>query len=541
MNCRCGQGTPTASPGVAAHLWCMDNRLWPVQSTLWYWWPQHWQSVLPHPVAARYPARLVCGAYAGKVTAGQTCVTDAQGTRQPSRWRSPSGALVGPGQPVSPGDTLEVVFPAGPREGAVVATLYLLINPEGPPVSPLTENARPVDWVEWTTADTDRGLLDCSGPFRVDQPASLAQLQAIHSARWGLWYEFARWERDPQVSLQGFTAAPVNPLWLAAQPGSRSTGFNLDDVPRFPLLTAEAMRLYPVSWGRAAIRTGVSSLLSYLRPDGSMPYLLAPWSGAHVEEEAPFHTYHSLRMLGEALLWDWDDRLTGAMLQVFDRLFDHAMRHTVRGLFHGRASASGALLDALWRRHRRGDARAQWRQAMRPLADALCTAEARAQTDDFAEYLPWAPIGLIRAAQVFGGVAYTREAQYWLDRSWMALQRDRRFYLPEPRFTPSNPSGAPGANPLSVWYHTDAMMLYAELTGDIRWERRAEWVWNDYYDSARYADHPAWRIVDTGDADTERWGSASAEDALRMLAKWMWQRRRPGLYQRIRVSRRAPS
>lgn len=531
------QGSPRRIP---AHLWQVAGLSWPVQCSLWYWWPAARNGVLPEPVTAVYPSRLILGPHLGQVAAGQTCVVDAQGAVQPHAWRRADGAAVRPREALRPGDTLAVVHPAGPREGAAVAALYLLADPGGSLDTGPTQALTPGATVRWKSLDEACGLLDCSGPFRVDQPAALAQVQAIYSARWALWYEFARWERDPHRSLQGFPAAPVNPLWLAAQPGSRSTGFNLDDVPRFPLLCAEAMRLTKLPWGRASIRSGVSSLLSYLRPDGSMPYLLAPWSGAHMEEDAPFHTYHSLRMLGETLLMDWDNRLTQQMLTAFERLFRHAMQRTTDGLFHGRASATGAILDALWRRSLRHDDPVRWRRIVGTLADALCRPDAQAQQDDFAEYLPWTPVGLIHAARMFPNRPYRQAALNWLEHSWTALLRDRRFYLPEPRFTPSNPHGAPGANPLSVWYHTDAMMLYAEFTENALWERRAEWVWNDYYDDTRYKDHPAWRIVDTGDPDTERWGGASAEDALRMLAKWTWQCRRPGLYQRIRAARGVP-
>lgn len=387
--------------------------------------------------------------------------------------------------------------------------------------------------------DASRGLLDYSGPIDRQYPAARIQMDAIFSARWRLWYEFAHWPEQAKLGNQGITLVPVplNPLHRASDPANNSTQFNMDDVPRFPLYYARYIKATGDASAMPYLRAGLQTLIDYTRPDGTMPYLLAPWNGQHREGEAVFDLYHSLRAVAESrALFATEAEFRDRLDELYSRYRGFIMGHLREGLFQGRPEATGAVIEGMWLR---------WKDAhdpaaladIRTLADALASPQvAPRMHQEFGEYIPWVPIGLAAAYSAIGDASYLQAARLWVHQAILpSLLRDRRYYYVVPDFKPSGIDQPWGANPLQIWYHTDALLWLHAVTGSERSRTAAAWVFNDYYDQQRYGAVPQWHIIDTGDPWTEHWGAASAEDALRMMAKFLWQWSDEGLYQATRT------
>ncbi|MHB0999690.1 MAG: hypothetical protein ACYC27_10640 [Armatimonadota bacterium] len=394
------------------------------------------------------------------------------------------------------------------------------------------KDSQPV--VDDKSLDTEVGILDYTGPVDMRQPAPVIQMDAIYSARWGLWYEFAHRPTNSNPETPVF-AIPINPLKISAIPGSNSTCFNMDDVPRFPLYY---LRYYKATGDNRALfraRQGLDTILKYTRPDSTMPYLISPWNGKHHEGADLFDIYHSIRTMSEAIpVFKNDPEYQAKLKDAYDGFRSFVFTHMDQGLFQGRASANGAVLEAVCNRWLDTHSTRELVD-IRALADALCTEHARTQRSDFGEYIPWVPLGLSIAYKATGDEKYRREAEEWVDSTIIpSLEKDRRYYYSVPDFKASGADKPWGQNPLQIWYHTDALLTMHTVSGDDRYYKLASWVFGDYYDSRLYESRPAAFIIDTNNPYTERWGSASAEDALRMIAKYLWQLKYPSLYEDAR-------
>ncbi|MHB1458295.1 MAG: sugar-binding domain-containing protein, partial [Armatimonadota bacterium] len=385
------------------------------------------------------------------------------------------------------------------------------------------------------TVDPDRGIIDYTGPIDLRHPASLIQMDSIFSARWNLWYEFAH--HPNKMAGKSLVAIPVNPLLLASMKGGNSTCFNMDDVPRFPLYY---LRYFKAKCDKSVLKKakiGLETILSYTRNDGTMPYLISPWDGNHRPGSDLFDIYHSMRAVSEGIpVFSVDKAFTGKLISVYEKYRSFAFAHLSNGLFQDRASANGALLEAVYNRWKSTNDKREL-DDIRKLADALCTDYARQQRSDFGEYIPWVLIGLTCAYKATGNAEYSTEAYEWLTSTVIpSLKLDRRYYYSVPNFKPSGTGEGLNANPLQIWYHTDALLQMYEIRHDERLLELAAWVFGDYYDRKRYASIPPTFIIDTQNPYTERWGSASAEDALRMMAKYLWQKKYPTLFEKSRAN-----
>ncbi len=483
-------------------------------------------------VLAAFPVEALLGDRVGRQRARDLRVVDGRLQRRPFHILR-GDRPVGPVSALRAGDSLRVAFTH--EAGTPQAIGLFLLSGAG--ALPVPQEYRPIDAagagmsLSYTVNDWQRGLLDTTGLVDLRQPASRIQLDLLYSARWNLWYEFAHWTQMPTAvdAVPPLLCEPFNQL-------AERSHFNMDDVPRFPLYY---LRYYRATGDRDALRRarqGLQAILDTVRPDGAMPYMLYPWNGKHSEPGQLVDTYHSMRALAEGIPAFKRDRAFAAKLRAgYDLLRSFARTKMVNGLFFGRASGNAALIEAAY--HRRLDTHAERDlQDIRTLADAMLTPEGRSQMSDFGENMPWAPLGLAWAARATGDARYLREADLWLDKAVIpSLKLDRRYYTALPDLKPSGPKY--GENPLSIWYHTDALLTLYRITGNKRYYDLAVWVYGDYYDLKRYGERSGARIVDTGDPETERWGSASAEDALRMVAKYLWQRQYPSIYADSRARR----
>ena len=391
----------------------------------------------------------------------------------------------------------------------------------------------PRDAISDDSANPNVGIVDYTGPIDLGNPAALIQMDSIFSARWNLWYEFAH--HPEKKAGKSLVAIPVNPLFLSSMQGGNSTCFNMDDVPRFPLYY---LRYFKATGDKSVLgkaRIGLETILFYTRDNGTMPYLISPWDGKHRPGSDLFDIYHSMRTVSEAIpVFTNDKAFTKRLISAYESYRSFVFSHLYNGLFQDRASANGAVLEAVYNRWKStGNDREV--DDIRKLADALCTDYARMQRSDFGEYIPWVLIGLTCAFKATGDTKYSDEAYEWLTTTVIpSLRLDRRYYYSVPNFKLSGIGEGLTANPLQIWYHTDALLQMYDIGHDERLLKLAAWVFGDYYDAKRYSSVPSAFIVDTGDPYTERWGSASAEDALRMMAKYLWQTQYPTLFEESR-------
>ena len=85
------------------------------------------------------------------------------------------------------------------------------------------------------------------------------------------------------------------------------------------------------------------------------------------------------------------------------------------------------------------------------------------------------------------------------------------------------------------------MLTLYGITEEERYVQLAGWIFGDYYDVERYKKTPQWHILDSGDPYTDKWGAGSAEDALRMMAKYLWHLKYPKLAGIIKASNKSPA
>lgn len=511
----------------------LDGRSFRHVSLLYYWPAAKRLADSPSTVVARVPVEAILGPAAARQRPRDLRVIDGMGRRRPFcvlRKASP----VAYDREVRAGDVFCVCFPdnlPNNNQASVAAVLFgggrLRQAAEYGPLAGVGQ-MRPM---ALASNDWERGLLDYTGPIDLRQPAARIQLDLIYSARWNLWYEFALWTQMPvsNTAVPPMLAVPFNPL-------TESTHFNMDDVPRFPLYYLRYFRLTGDRDALRRARLGLQTIIAYTRSDGTMPYMLAPWNGKHSPPGQLVDTYHSMRAVAEGIPAFRRDRAFAAkLIAEYELLRGFVHSHLNSGLFFGRASGNGAVIEAVYHRWLDTSAAREMKE-IRQLADAILTLEGRAQMSDFGENMPWAILGLARAYQATADPKYLREADLWLEQSVVpSLKLDRRYYTALPDLKPSGP--VYGENPLSVWYHADALLTLYEATGRKRYYDLAAWVYGDYYDLKRYGERAGARIVDTGDPETECWGAACAEDALRMIAKYDWQIRYPSLWSDARARR----
>ncbi len=393
----------------------------------------------------------------------------------------------------------------------------------------------PFTIVDSENLDESIGLLDWTGPVDLSKPAALIQMDSIFSDRWKLWYEFAHFAvGNDNKSL---IPIPVNPLYLSTLPNTNSTCFNMDDVPRFPLYY---IRYYKHTKDPDALikaRIGLETILSYTRDDGTMPYILSPWNGKHHQGENKFDIYHSMRAVSEGMEVFKNDAKFAKRLEIaYAKYRKFVFAHLTKGLFQNTASANGAVIEAIYNRWKLTGSNDDLNDIC-TLADALCISYAKQQYNDFGEYIPWIVIGFSLAYDASKNRKYIKEAYSCLDTTIIpSLKLDRRYYHSVPDFKASGFGERQNANPLQIWYHTDSLLTMYEVTNDQNLYKIAEWVYGDYYDADRYSKYPTTLISATGSPYTERWGSASAEDALRMISKYIWQLKYPDLFDNMQVN-----
>lgn len=437
---------------------------------------------------------------------------------------------------IKPTDLLLINMKLNPSNKSECGVAVILFGDE----KHLPVNEQPVnklldlcDAISDDSVNPDVDILDYTGPIDLKHPAALVQMDSIFSARWRLWYEFAH--HPVKLADSSLVAIPVNPLLLSSMHGGNSTCFNMDDVPRFPLYY---LRYYAATNDKSAlnkVKIGLETILSYTRDDGTMPYLISPWDGKHRAGGDLFDIYHSMRAVSEGIpVFLNNIQFNRKLVSAYEKYRTFVFTHLSNGLFQDRASANGAVLEAVYNRWLNTHDERELND-IKKLADALCTDYARQQKSDFGEYIPWVLIGLTCAYNATGDSKYSKEAYDWLTSTVIpSLKLDRRYYYSIPNFKPSGVGDGLTANPLQIWYHTDALLHMYEINHDERLVKLAAWVFGDYYDKKRYSSIPPAFIVDTGNAYTERWGSASAEDALRMIAKYLWQVRYPTLFEESR-------
>ncbi len=526
------QAGPTPAGSGDRNAIRLDGRAFRTVSALWYCPPMEKPKAGPDRVLAHFPVEALLGDMTAKRRPRDLRVIDGQGRRHPFCVLR-QGIPVKQGDRLRAGDSLCVGY-LHDTDTPLNLALFLLSGggslPEaaeyGPPAG-----AYEMRSLSYTANDWQRGLLDTTGPVDLRRPAARIQLDLVYSARWNLWYEFAHWTQMPVAltAVPPMLAAPLNML-------TERTHFNMDDVPRFPLYYLRTYRATRDPDDLRRARQGLQVVIDYTRPDGTMPYMLAPWNGKHAPPGQQVDTYHSMRAMAEGIpAFRHDKAFADELRAEYDLLRSFVYQKLSSGLFFGRASANGAVIEAVYNRWL--DTRAaREMQDIRTLADAILTPEGRAQMSDFGENMTWAALGLAHAYQATKDAKYLREADLWLDKVVVpSLKLDRRYYAALPDLKPSGP--AYGENPLSIWYHTDALLTLYRYTGNKRYYDLAVWVYGDYYDLKRYGERSGARIVDTGDPETECWGAPCAEDALRVIAKYLWQRQYPSVYADARARR----